>query len=159
MTRPRRGERQRVADESPDNHKSEFKAVVEGNARELHPMVLEESYHIGPEALMNALNYSGGLHIEAEIAYDAKQFRLRNRDDGRGIDPAILEHGGRTGHWNLQGMRERAQRIGGQLEFCSRPGTGAEVELRVPGPTACRASGTPSKRMWLARAFDREKTS
>ena len=145
----------RVAEEMPGNQQSEFKAVVEGCARELHPMVLEESYCIGREALMNALSHSGGLHIEAEITYDARQFRLRIRDDGRGIDPAILECGGRTGHWGLQGMRERAQRIGGQLEFWSRPGTGTEVELRVPGGTAYHASGTPSKRTWFAHAFNR----
>src|SRR5262249_843965 len=138
-----------IAEESPRGAETTFKVVVEGGARALHPMVLEEAYCIGREALHNALNHSEGLHIEAEIAYDAKQFRLRIRDDGRGIDPAILERGGRTGHWGLQGMRERAQRIGAQLEFWSRPGTGTEVELRVPGATAYRANINSSKRFWF----------
>jgi nitrate/nitrite-specific signal transduction histidine kinase len=82
------------------------------------------------------LAHSEGQHVEAEITYDSRQFRLRVRDDGRGIDPTILEAGGRSGHWGLQGMHERAQKIGGQLRFWSRPETGTEVELIVRGATA-----------------------
>jgi hypothetical protein len=52
------------------------------------------SYSIGREALINALTHFEGLHFEVEIAYDSRQFRLRIRDDGRGIDPGILEKGG-----------------------------------------------------------------
>ncbi|HEY9404641.1 MAG TPA: hypothetical protein VIQ24_18430, partial [Pyrinomonadaceae bacterium] len=58
------------------------------------------------------------------------------RDDGRGIDSKILEEGGRPGHWGMQGMRERAQKIGAQLKVWSRPETGTEVELIIPGATA-----------------------
>ena len=84
--------------------------------------------------------HSGGLHVEVEILYETRQFRLRVRDDGRGIHPEILAKGGRSDHWGLQGMRERAKKIGAQLELWSRPGAGTEVELRVPAATAYRAS-------------------
>jgi ligand-binding sensor domain-containing protein/signal transduction histidine kinase len=141
----------RVAEESPHGRMT-FKAVVEGIARELHPLVLEESYSIGREALTNALTHSGGLHVETEITYDARQFRLRIRDDGRGIDSAILEKGGRDDHWGLQGMRERASRIGAQLEFWSRPGSGTEVELRVPAASAYQAGRVKKKRFWFRRS-------
>jgi ligand-binding sensor domain-containing protein/signal transduction histidine kinase len=127
-----------VAEETSQGREATFKTVVEGRVRELHPLVLEECYCIGREAIINALSHSGGEHVEAEIAYDARQFRLRVRDDGRGIEPKILEDGGRAGHWGLQGMRERAEKIGGQLRFWSRPETGTEVELTVPGSTAYR---------------------
>lgn len=127
-----------VAEETSQGRDAIFKTVVEGRVRELHPLVLEECYCIGREAIINALSHSEGQHVEAEIAYDARQFRLRVRDDGRGIEPKILEDGGRAGHWGLQGMRERAEKIGGQLRFWSRPETGTEVELTVPGSTAYR---------------------
>jgi signal transduction histidine kinase len=84
------------------------------------------------------MSHSGAQNIEVEITYDDRQFRLRVRDDGQGIDPGILEQGGRAGHWGLRGMRERAKRIGAQLEFWSRPGTGTEVELTVPATNAYR---------------------
>ena len=114
-------------------------------------MVLEEAYSIGREALINALAHSDGLHVEVEIIYDHWHFRLRVRDDGRGVDPRILEKGGRPGHWGMQGMRERAQGMGAQLELWSRPGAGTEVELLVPAATAYRSGRAPAKKSWLHR--------
>jgi len=140
-----------VAEETSQGRGAIFKAVVEGRVRDLHPLVLEECYCIGREAIINALSHSEGQHVEAEIAYDARQFRLRVRDDGRGIEPKILEAGGRSGHWGLQGMRERAEKIGGQLRFWSRPETGTEVELTVPGATAYQGSSCKPKKSFIHR--------
>jgi len=145
----------RIAEENSDDHRATFVAVVEGNARELHPLVLEESYCIGRAALLTALAHSEGSHVEVELAFDSRQFRLRVRDDGRGIDPEIIELGGRPGHWGLQGMRERAQKIGAQLKLWSGPETGTEIELTVPGATAYRTDGDRSKWSWFSRIFGR----
>lgn len=144
---------QRVADETPHDGAIVFNTVVEGSVRELHPLVLEESFLIGREAVINALSHSQGLKVEVEITYDAKQFRLHVRDDGQGIASAILEQGGRPGHWGLQGMRERAQKLGGQLEVGSPPGAGTEVSLTVPGATAYRAPDAKGKTSWFRRVF------
>lgn len=142
---------QRVAEEISSRRSTTLSTVVEGEWRELHPTVLEESYSIGREALLNAFIHSGGLHVEVEITYDDREFRLRVRDDGLGIDPVVLEKGARDGHWGLLGMRERASRIRGQLEFWSRPGSGTEVELTVPAATAYRRP-TKSKSSWFRRS-------
>lgn len=136
-----------VAEETSQGRDAVFKTVVEGHVRDLHPLVLEECYCIGREAIINALSHSEGQQVEAEITYDARQFRLRVRDDGRGIDRQILEAGGKSGHWGLRGMHERAQKIGGQLKFWSRPETGTEVELTVPGATAYRGA-SQTKKLW-----------
>lgn len=134
---------QRVVDELPPGGEVNVKTVVEGTVRELHPTVLEESYSIGREALINALRHSEGANIEVNILYHATHFQLRVRDDGRGIDPDVLEKKGRDGHWGLQGMRERAGRIGGQMKLrCRRRrGSGTEVELTIPAKIAYRAIG------------------
>jgi signal transduction histidine kinase/ligand-binding sensor domain-containing protein len=142
-----------VAEETSQARDAIFKTVVEGHVRELHPLVLEECYCIGREAIINALSHSGCQTVEAEIAYASRQFRLRVRDDGRGIDPEILEAGGRAGHWGLQGMNERARKIGGQLKFWSRPETGTEVELTVPAATAYHPSQKSKK--FLSGRFTR----
>src|SRR5258705_7421384 len=92
---------ERVAEETPQGADATFKTVVEGRVRELHPMVREECYWIGREAVVNALTHSNGRKVEVEITYDPRQFRLRVRDNGRGIDPKILEEGGRSDHWGL----------------------------------------------------------
>ncbi len=139
----------RVVEETPQGADATFKTVVEGRVRELHPMVREECYWIGREAVVNALTHSNGRKVEVEITYDPRQFRLRVRDDGRGIDPKILEEGGRSDHWGLQGMRERAQKIGGQLKLWSRPETGTEVELIIPRASAYQTAHDKSKKFWL----------
>lgn len=143
-----------VAEETSLGRDVVFKTVVEGKVRDLHPMVLEESYCIGREAIINALSHAEGHQVEVEITYDSRQFRLRIRDDGRGIDAKVLEAGGRAGHWGLQGMYERAQKIGGQLKFWSRPETGTEIELTVPGATAYRAYAQKAKK-FLPKPFFR----
>lgn len=145
---------QRVVDETPQGSEAAFQTVVEGVVLELHPMVLEEAYCVGREAIINALTHSNGLHVEVEITYDSRQFRLRVRDDGRGIDAKILEEGGRRDHWGLQGMSERAERIGAQLKVWSSPETGTEIELTVPGATAYQAARKRSKRFWFGRSSE-----
>jgi signal transduction histidine kinase len=108
---------------------------IEGKPQELHPILRDDVYRIAAEALRNAFRHARSAKVEAEIEYSARLLRVRIRDNGTGIDPAIIETG-REGHWGLQGMRERAQQIGAQLEIWSQPGAGTEVDLSVPGSVA-----------------------
>jgi len=139
----------RIVNENSHDGQVTFKSVVEGRLRELNPIVLEESYAIGREALINALTHSQGHHVEAEFTYSRQQFRLRIRDDGRGIESEILEAGGRPGHFGLQGMRERADRINAQLKLWSGADTGTEVELLVPATTAYGKIDREKSRSWF----------
>ena len=82
--------------------------------------------------------HASASRIEAEITYDRDLFRVRIRDDGKGIDSRIIEQGARPGHWGLPGMRERAKRLGARLQLWSEPGVGTEVELKVPARIAYR---------------------
>jgi signal transduction histidine kinase/ligand-binding sensor domain-containing protein len=113
-----------------------FGVIVEGGQRDLPPILQNEVYRISREVIRNAFAHAVASHIEVEIRYDQDQLRVRIRDDGKGIDPKILEDGGQPGHWGISGMRERAQRIGAQLAFWSEVGAGTEVQLIVPGAIA-----------------------
>jgi len=108
---------------------------VEGTARNLHPLVRDEVYRIAGEAVRNAFRHANARRIEVEIRYDERRLRVRVRDDGRGIQPAVLE-GDRPGHFGLPGMRERAQVIGGRLNVWSEGGLGTEIELTIPAAAA-----------------------
>ena len=77
-----------------------------------------------------------------------EQFRLRVRDDGKGIDPKVLANQGLEGHYGLRGMPERAALIGGKLAVWSEVGAGTEVELRLP---ARIVYATSRRRSWLSR--------
>jgi signal transduction histidine kinase/ligand-binding sensor domain-containing protein len=114
----------------------QFRTVVEGSAHTLRPAAHTDIFRITREAIRNAFIHSQCRLIETEIAYTESVFRLRIRDDGRGIDPDERIRAERSGHWGLKGMRERAERIGGELEVWSEPGAGTEIELRVPASIA-----------------------
>jgi len=83
----------------------------------------------------NAFRHARARHIEAEISFAERVFRLRIRDNGDGIPAEILEQG-RPGHHGLRGIRERARQIGADVTIWSRAGTGTEIELSLAGSVA-----------------------
>ena len=113
-----------------------FRVTVEGERRTLSPILQAEVYRIAHEVLRNAFQHARARRIEAEIRYDHRLLRLRIRDDGKGIDPKVLQTGRRAGHWGLPGIRERAKQIGASLDFWSEAGAGSEVQLTVPASVA-----------------------
>jgi signal transduction histidine kinase len=117
-----------------------FRVIVEGERRSLSPILQEEVYWIARELLRNAFQHASAHRIEAEIRYEDDRFRLRVRDDGKGMDPKVLEAGGRAGHWGLPGVRERAQRLGARLDFWSEARAGTEIQLTVPAAVAYEQS-------------------
>jgi len=70
-------------------------------------------------------------------------------DNGIGIDPVTADRG-KDGHFGLQGMRERAARIGGNLTLGSSSNSGTEIKLIVPGGVIFRKT-TPVRRSLLTR--------
>ena len=139
--------------------RTKFRVSQQGTARALHPIVREELLLIVREALANAFTHSGAANIESEVTYSMTGVRVAIRDDGEGIGPAILEAGGRPGHFGLVGMRERASKLGAQLEIWSKPGAGTEVDLHVPAPVAygSKKTGARTLRAWFAALRTRSK--
>jgi len=126
------------------------RVLVEGNQRDLDPLLRDEIYRIAREALRNAFRHAKAQKIEAEITYGVSEFLLRVRDDGSGIDPELADQGARAGHWGLPGMRERAKSFGGRLEVWSEHGAGTEVQLIVPASIAYGKSNA-RPRFWFLR--------
>jgi signal transduction histidine kinase/ligand-binding sensor domain-containing protein len=124
-----------VRQEYASRNGADFEVTVEGHVRTIHPLIRDEVYRIGREALVNAFRHARAAKIEVELEYGSRHLRMLIRDDGCGIDPNIVR-AGRDGHWGLPGMRERARRIGGQLTLSSRVASGTEVELLLPAAVA-----------------------
>jgi signal transduction histidine kinase/ligand-binding sensor domain-containing protein len=125
--------------EMAEHHAIAFSVIVAGLPQPLDPLVRDEAYRIGREALANAFQHSKASKIEVEVTYDRDMVRLRVRDNGAGMDEETL-NSGRSGHWGLSGMRERAQKTGGQFNIWGRPGAGTEIELIVPSKVAYQHS-------------------
>jgi len=135
-----------LATTSPGQNSPDFRVLVEGVPRDLAPLLRDEIYRITGEALRNAFRHAQAQRIEVEIRYDQRQLRLRVRDDGKGIDPTVLNGGGCPGHYGLPGMHERAKLVGGKLAVWSELNSGTEAELTIPAaiayakPSAARRS-------------------
>ena len=133
----------------PSNgNRPSFRVNVEGASRDLIPILRDEVYRITSEALRNAFLHSEARRIEVDIHYDQRQLRLRVRDNGKGIDPKVLDAGGRVGHYGLPGMHERAKLVGGKLAVWSELNSGTEAELTIPASIAYAKSATARRPMF-----------
>jgi len=117
----------------------DFRATVVGQQQPLRSAIQQEIYSIGREALVNAFCHSGAKRIDLELEYTGRNLTMRVRDNGRGIDPQVLDMG-RKGHWGLTGMRERAARIGGLFSVSSSTTAGTEIQLSIPSDVAFQLS-------------------
>jgi signal transduction histidine kinase len=89
----------------------------------------QELYDLAQEALNNSLKHAGAEKVLICLELEGDRVRLEVEDDGAGFDPAAASARGGLG---LPGMRERAQRLGGQLRIESAPGKGTRVTVEVP---------------------------
>ncbi len=117
---------------------------VTGHAKEMHPLVCDELYRVGYEAIHDACTHSKGSQLEVGLKY-GDDLAVHVRDNGIGIDPAILAHG-TEGHFGLQGIRERVARIGGRLTIVSSASSGTEITVVVPGGIVFRGVERSSTR-------------
>lgn len=88
---------------------------------------------IAQEAVTNALKHADASQIWVKLNTEPHKLYLRVVDNGHGFeqDDAFSSLGG---HFGLIGMRERAERLGGELKLNSHPGEGTQVEVTVPLP-------------------------
>ncbi len=86
---------------------------------------------IAQEAVTNAVKHARASEVCIQLAMDSGKLSMRVADNGEGFEQteAFSEVGG---HFGLLGMRERAERLGGELQLHSEPGQGTEVEVTVP---------------------------
>ncbi|MBN1137865.1 MAG: GAF domain-containing protein [Anaerolineae bacterium] len=93
------------------------------------PLDVEEGlYRIAQEALNNVLRHAHAKHVLVSLQQIDHLVVLEVADDGVGFDPeAVKEQCG----FGLQGMEERAARLGGKLIVQSRPGTGTTIKVEV----------------------------
>lgn len=146
----------RIPQELESSKPIAFKVIVDGTPHPLLPAIRDEVYRIGREALVNAFRHSQASAIEVAVIYAATYLQVVVRDDGCGIDPHVLSSG-RDGHWGLPGMRERAECIGAKLRVFSRPGTGTEVELTLPGKLGYEHQSTGGLRSRLANRYAQKR--
>lgn len=114
------------------------KIDLHGRIREIPPTVLYELYQVAREALCNAYMHARAAHVSLEVRYGMDSLRVTIADDGAGFDASLITSQRRPGHFGIQGMMERIERLGGALELNSQPHEGTRVVLSVPAIVAYR---------------------
>jgi signal transduction histidine kinase/ligand-binding sensor domain-containing protein len=109
----------------------EVRVDVEGESRPLPEETEQHLLRIAQEAVTNAVKHARASQVSIHLEMASRELSLRVADNGRGFeqDGAFSEVGG---HFGLLGMRERAERLGGELRLHSEPGHGTEVAVTVP---------------------------
>ncbi len=88
-------------------------------------------YRVAQEALANVVRHAGARRAQVTLRSAAGEARLTIADDGGGFDVELALRGAGLG---LASIDERARLLGGQVRIASAPGSGTEVEVRVPRP-------------------------
>lgn len=104
---------------------------VQGAPRRLEGVVEHHLLRIGQEAVANAVRHAHAARIEVRVCYREREVAVEVKDDGCGFDAneavAIV-----SGHFGLLGLRERVNKLQGQLRIESQPGAGTVVSVTVP---------------------------
>jgi signal transduction histidine kinase/streptogramin lyase len=121
------------------------KFSVIGDSRDMHPVVRDEVYRIGYEAIRNACLHSAATQLAIKLRY-SQNLTLCVSDNGTGFDPVMADKG-KDGHFGLQGMRERAARIGAKLAIVTSA-SGTKITLIIPGGIIFRTISVPRRRLF-----------
>ena len=92
------------------------------------PEVATVVYRVVQEALTNVVRHARASSASVTVTVSSGRLRAVVEDDGVGFDPARPA----DGHLGLQGMRERADLVGGSVSVVSSVGSGTTVVLEVP---------------------------
>src|SRR6202171_5029975 len=101
--------------------------TLQGEPRKLPPEWETNLLRIGQEVLTNVLRHARASEFNALLVFDGREIRLDLRDNGCGFDPQRRHEG-----FGLQGMRERAEGMGGQLTIQSAAGKGTAISIVLP---------------------------
>ncbi|MGH7447137.1 MAG: histidine kinase [Longimicrobiales bacterium] len=110
--------------------RAEATVHVTGVSRRLDAAEEHHLLRIGLEALTNALKHADPVQIDIELSFGPAATTLVVRDDGRGLGHGADDVPG--DHFGLQGVRERADKLGGLLQIDSQPGKGTRLAVTVP---------------------------
>jgi signal transduction histidine kinase len=121
-----------LADRIGQEYNAQIDVEMHGPLDELPEFVAGNLLLVLQEAVSNALRHGHAAHVAITVAAEAPDSRieLTVRDDGQGFVPGT-QQGVEQGHFGIEGMRERVERLGGSLGIESTPGGGTTVRANV----------------------------
>jgi signal transduction histidine kinase len=121
---------QKLGESAAERGKLLLDISLPGSNKILAPDVEQCIYRVAQEAVENVVHHANAQHLKVSLTVDEDPIRLVIEDDGIGFnqDNRLL-----SGHFGLEGMRERAQLVGGMLTVQSKPSSGTTIQLVIQG--------------------------
>lgn len=120
--------------------------TVTGDEDQLPQEVQVTLLRVTQEALTNVRKHARASDVTVTLSRMEDLVVLDVQDDGAGFDPAEVItglHEDRDGSFGLRAMRERIERLGGELLVESAPGEGTTLAVQLPLSTDSAATRTP----------------
>ncbi|MFN6191339.1 MAG: sensor histidine kinase [Planctomycetia bacterium] len=141
----------RLIDQATAGHDAHVSLSVAPDLPDLPPLVAGNLLLVLQEAIHNALHHATPSSVRVTVAVDraGRDVVAEVRDDGCGFTVGE-QVGPAQGHFGLDGMRERVERLGGSLAVVSAPDEGTIITARVPrkmadlAPERAVVNGRPS---------------
>lgn len=128
------GLRRTIAGAAPDiAQKLEFTVI--GDPRQVAPPAIEEISCVVREAVLNSTQHADASQIRVQLAFGATRLIGEIADDGVGIEAGVAVQG-KAGHFGIVGMRERLQRLDGEISIARHAEGGTVVRFSVPAGRA-----------------------
>jgi len=98
-------------------------------ARNLPYAIERELYFTLREGILNAVRHARATELHLDLVETNEGCEGTLSDNGEGFDLASVE---RSGHYGVRGMRERIQKVGGELTIETAPGKGTQISIAIP---------------------------
>jgi signal transduction histidine kinase len=114
-------------------HRLEVRFSRVGRERQVGPESALALFRVLQESITNTSKHCGkGTAVDVTLTFTPGHAQLQVKDHGKGFAlPADATAPGRDGHYGLANMRERANKVAGQIRMTSEPGKGTCIELTV----------------------------
>lgn len=120
-----------MGERGASHSKVNFTLKIKGEPWALPLRVRVEVLAIIREGLRNAFKHSHAKSILVVARYAKRGLNISIRDDGIGVSERHLELRQKEGHWGIEGMRERAEKLRGRLRITSQLSEGTVVNLVI----------------------------
>jgi signal transduction histidine kinase len=148
----------RAAEEFLVDRSVDFALSVTGDSMEMRPVVRDEVYRIGYEAIRNGCKRSGVSRLRVALIY-GPDFCLQVSDNGKASGQLVAE-ASKNGQHAMLRIRKRAEQLGGKLKLIRSADSGTELTLVVPGSVIFRRGYLPLTRplieLWSRRFWSRK---
>ncbi len=108
-----------------------FHLQTEGKPYRMPIETEQQLLRLVQEGLTNIIKHASARNVNLRLEFRPESITLVLQDDGVGFVSAPLP-GPTSGHFGLQGMRERTSHLGGQMQVCSDVGQGVQLSFSFP---------------------------